>query len=653
MGSGTAFYYPYNEGCSMKTILSIVLFLAPFLISAQQIAKSLTASNGTFIGFYEYKPTDYSVQTTTRYPVIIFMHGIGERGNGTTELPRVLTNAIPKYINAGHPMRFTWNGKTETFLVLSPQLSSSYGDWPAFYAEEMVKYAKANLRIDTNRIIVTGLSLGGGGVWQYASINASNPKNLAAIAPVCGTCSMVNACNIANALLPTWAFHASNDGTVGVGCTTGGISNILNCNPLVKPLMTIYPDGGHAIWDRAFDTVYNWQNPNIYEWFLAQNKSKPVNNLPIARAGNDLTISSITALANLSGISSTDADGTIVRYIWKQLTGPASSNISAPVSSNGLTVINNLTSAGTYSFELTVADDRAASAKDTVNIIVTNSPASNIPPVAIAGADQTTLSPTVTLDGENTYDPDGVVVSYVWNKLSGPTNTTISNPTSIMPVISNLATGVYQFTLTAQDNLGAISTDTITITSNAATLPLLFAYTGIQVTASGNEITWISSQEFNNDHFDIEYSSNGVDFTRVGRVNSLGDAAQGHEYHFTHSTATRVSYYRIHQYDKNGHQSYSRILIADRKKEVASISLSPNPAKENITVVNSFPQTGKLQFRIFSAEGKLVKENITIKSQPVVVFTLPINTIPSGAYFLQVLLEGKAVATKYFMKNQP
>ncbi len=198
-----------SEGRNMRTFLIVALLLAPFLISAQQVAKGLTAQNGTFIGFYEYKPTDYATQTSTRYPVIIFMHGIGERGNGTSELSRVLTNAIPRYINAGHPMRFTWNGKTETFLVLSPQLSASYGDWPAFYAEEMVKYAKNNLRIDTNRIIVTGLSLGGGGVWQYASINASNPKNLAAIAPVCGTCSMVSACNIANASLPTWAFHAT------------------------------------------------------------------------------------------------------------------------------------------------------------------------------------------------------------------------------------------------------------------------------------------------------------------------------------------------------------------------------------------------------------------------------------------------------------
>lgn len=131
-----------------------------------------------FIGFYEYKPTNYNASPTTKYPLIIFLHGLGERGNGTTELTRVAANAIPRYIRDGDPMTFTWNGKTETFLVLSPQLSPNYGWWLSWYIEEMVNYAKQNLRIDTNRIILTGLSLGGGGTWTYsAGTSADEPKN--------------------------------------------------------------------------------------------------------------------------------------------------------------------------------------------------------------------------------------------------------------------------------------------------------------------------------------------------------------------------------------------------------------------------------------------------------------------------------------------
>lgn len=636
----------------MKTILSIAICLAPFLISAQQLPKSLTATNGTFIGFYEYKPIDYAVNPDTRYPVIIFLHGIGERGNGTSQLSSVLANAIPKYINAGHPMRFFWNGKWETFLVLSPQLSSSYGSWPTFYVEEMIKYAKNNLKIDTNRIFLTGLSLGGGGVWQYASTSLSNAKNVAAIAPVCGTCAMQNACNIAGANLPVWAFHAQDDGTVGVGCTTGAINSILACNPSTKPLMNIYPTGGHGIWDRSYDTVYSWHNPNMYEWFLGQNKSLPANILPVAKAGNDITISSTTAIANLSGISSRDADGTILRYIWRSISGNGSGIILSPVSTNGLTEITSLTTAGIYSYELTVVDNRAAISKDTVIITVVSTPTTNIPPVAIAGTDLTTVSSTIPLNGGNTYDPDGVVVSYDWNQISGPSSSTISNPASITPLLSNLTSGTYQFLLTARDNQGAIGKDTITIYSSAITLPMKFTYTGARSLASGNQITWITSGEFNNDYFDIEFSNDGVAFTRLSKVNSLGNSQQGHTYHYIHTNAPKaISYYRIQQVDISGASSYSPIFTSVPRTTINSLQLSPNPAKESITIVYNQPGTGNLQFRIFSADGRLQLQRSISKMQEVVIFPLAISQLSTGAYFLQAILNGKAGETKYFIKN--
>src|SRR6476661_4698762 len=201
----------------MKTNLLVFLFLISCVAKGQQISKQLTSSGGRFIGFLEYKPADYQqTDKTKKYPLIIFLHGIGERGNGTTELNRVATNGIPKYIKYGNPMRFTWNDKTESFLVLSPQLSSDFGSWPDLYVDEMIKYAKANLNIDTNRIILTGLSLGGGGVWHYAAAIWSNTQKLAAIGISCGTKQLSNYGFIADGNLPTWAFHAMDDAVVPV-----------------------------------------------------------------------------------------------------------------------------------------------------------------------------------------------------------------------------------------------------------------------------------------------------------------------------------------------------------------------------------------------------------------------------------------------------
>src|SRR5688572_2441324 len=168
----------------VRTALLTCVFVVAGMLTgfSQQIAKGLNSSTGDYLGFLEYKPADYD-KTTTRYPVIIFLHGIGERGNGTTMLQDVTCCGIPRMIRLGHKMRFTWNGKTETFIVLSPQCPEKYGMWPAAFVTDLINYAKNNLRIDANRIYLTGLSMGGGGTFRFISTSADQPKQLAGAAP--------------------------------------------------------------------------------------------------------------------------------------------------------------------------------------------------------------------------------------------------------------------------------------------------------------------------------------------------------------------------------------------------------------------------------------------------------------------------------------
>lgn len=449
---------------SLRKILFCVLCLTgPFLGFSQQIEKGLTASNGKHVGFLEYKPADYSYTTTTRYPLIIFYHGIGERGNGTTDLYKVKRNGIPRYIDRGNKMRFYWNGKWETFIVLSPQLDASYGNWQNFYGEAMVAYAKKNLRIDTNRIFMAGLSLGGGGVWSYASGSLQNAETLAGIAPSCGVCTISNACNIARADLPVWAEHASDDPTVSVSCTINSISKINACNPVVAPIKIIYPTGGHAIWDRMFDTAWTWHDVNIYEWFLGQNKSLKPNILPVAKASGNTAVSIATGATSLSATASTDADGKLVRYVWKQLSGPSTAIIVS--SKQATTNVTGLTMAGTYLFQLTVVDNRANWSRDTISIAVSNI-IPNSPPIADAGADISLSLPTslTTLDGTASSDPDGSIATSTWVQVSGPSAATIARPASLATEVSDLVEGTYQFRLTVTDNAGASSSSLVTVT---------------------------------------------------------------------------------------------------------------------------------------------------------------------------------------------
>ncbi|MDF2187500.1 T9SS type A sorting domain-containing protein [Paraflavitalea sp. CAU 1676] len=451
----------------MKKLLLCLSVLITLTVSAQHVPKGLTAANGEFIGFYQYTPLDYSTNVNTKYPVIIFLHGIGETGNGTTELSKVIGLGVPGAIEAGSKMTFTWNGKTETFLVLSPQLNGKWGGWQNFYIEEMINYAKKNLRIDENRIFLTGLSLGGGGVWGYPGASLDNAKKLAGIGVSCGVCPWnANFSNYTNANLPIWAFHAQDDGTVGVGCTTGTIASINNLNPAVKPYMTIWPDGGHWIWGRVFDVGYNSQNPNIYEWFLGQNKSLPVNKRPVANAGSDIATTPSSATITLNGSKSTDADGKLVRYIWTKLSGPNAGTIATPVSTNGSSIVTGLTVAGTYQYELKVVDERCDWTMDTVNVVVSATPpANNKPPVPNAGVDITVMQPVtqVTLKGSAT-DADGSIASYSWIKVSGPANAQIVSPNDATTQVTGLLVGTYVFKLFVADDKNGTAADDITVT---------------------------------------------------------------------------------------------------------------------------------------------------------------------------------------------
>lgn len=452
-----------------RTVLCICMIFAVGIlpIHAQQIEKGIRVSTGEYLGFLEYKPEDYSSKTTTKYPLIIFLHGIGERGNGTTDLHKVQCCGIPRIIKRGNKMSFTWNGKTETFIVLSPQCPKAYGMWPALFVDELIKYAKNNLRIDANRIFLTGLSMGGGGTLKYISTAADQPKNLAAVATICAPCTFRNAEYVSDAQLPVWSFHALDDKVAPASCSQSAVRKINETNPAVKALLTTWPTGGHLVWDRVYtDTNYKYQGVvNIYEWFLGQNKTLPANKLPVANAGGTINITTGTAVVSLNASASSDADGRIVRYVWKKIEGPAAGVITNAFGPNSSTTVTGLAVEGTYKFELSVVDDRASFTRDTVSVNVTSGVSvTNKAPEAKAGNDVTITLPlnTVNVDGTNSSDEDGTVESYAWSKVSGP-SASIITPSAATTKINSLVEGTYIFKLKVTDNKGATGEDQVTV----------------------------------------------------------------------------------------------------------------------------------------------------------------------------------------------
>ena len=474
---------------TLKLIVSVTVLLTVYLSSfSQQVAKSIPNSTSPdgLIGFLEFKPTDYGSQ---KHPLIIFLHGIGERGNGTSEVNNVAANAIPLFCSKGATMRFTVGGQTSSFVVLSPQLSKQYGYWPTFYVREMIKYAKANLQIDTNRIYITGLSLGGGGTWRSITdawgFDYTFDVGIAAAAPVCGTQEETDGdfCKTIGAnKLPVWAFHSMDDGTVGVGATQHAEILAINCglNPAAK--FTYYQYGGHSgAWINAYDTGHitttvsgggNFTaNPNMYEWFLSNKRNgsttPPANTAPVANAGTAQTITLPISTVTLTGTGTGTNGATISSYSWAKTSGPSAGVISVPLLNT--TLITGLVQ-GTYVFTLTVTDNHGLTSSSNVTITVNPLLAANQPPVANAGGNATITLPasSVNLNGTASKDPDGSIVKYTWVKTSGPSTYNIVDPTVASTWLNNLGAGVYVFTLTVTDNAGATASSSLTVTVNAA-----------------------------------------------------------------------------------------------------------------------------------------------------------------------------------------
>ncbi len=180
-----------------------------------------------------------------------------------------------------------------------------------------------------------------------------------------------------------------------------------------------------------------------------------------------------SAVSQLSGVESSDPDGTIKSFSWAFSSGPT-----------GGAIINNpdlektlvtFTQPGNYVFKLTVTDDKGATDTTTTTVTVT-APAQNLPPVAKAAANPSTIifSPLTAnlsqLDSNGSVDPDGTIVAFNWSLSSGPTSGTVINtPDKPTTSVTFSQVGIYVFKLTVTDDKGATGSATATVTVNAST----------------------------------------------------------------------------------------------------------------------------------------------------------------------------------------
>jgi poly(3-hydroxybutyrate) depolymerase len=273
----------------------LCLFCSTFVVisaHAQVQTPRYIATGPNSNGFYEYLPAGYSSTGTEKYPLLVFLHGSDELGNGTTDLPKILDDGSPPdLISEGlFPTSFTVNGQTFSFIVISPQ----FVVWPQDTdVANVINYSLAHYNVDTNRVYLTGLSMGGSAVWSYAP-EEGHAQKLAGIVPIAGGLmytEQYGASVLAQNNVAVFAAANLNDPTVASSYTVQDIQylNAAGINP--PALDTIYNASGHGGWTITYDPTTNLHNGlNLYQYMLQFSKASTSVPLPIKLADFTATL---------------------------------------------------------------------------------------------------------------------------------------------------------------------------------------------------------------------------------------------------------------------------------------------------------------------------------------------------------------------------
>jgi predicted peptidase len=217
-------------------------------------------------GFYLAHPARYN-ETSQSYPLIVFIHGGGQFGSGAGDLPRLLTEGIPKLLKEKKfPPSFESGGRNYAFVVAIPQFKN-FPDNDAVSA--MIAYTRSAYRIDTSRIYLAGFSIGARVVCDYT---AAHPGRVAAFVAMAGVSSYdINGKSTAIGRYgpPGWGFHNRADQVFPWQDTKDFITGINAFDVQQRSRLTIFEDSTgiqqHDAWSKACDPSYKEDQKNIYQ----------------------------------------------------------------------------------------------------------------------------------------------------------------------------------------------------------------------------------------------------------------------------------------------------------------------------------------------------------------------------------------------------
>ncbi len=199
-----------------------------------------------------FLPKDYQPRGEKRWPMILFLHGAGERG---TNLSKVAVHGPPKIVTSKPEL---------PFVVVSPQCPNGQ-TWSDDVLLALLEEVTKKYKVDQSRIYLTGLSMGGFGTW---SLGLRHPDRFAALAPICGGGTILSALLPDDEIkarlktLPIWVFHGAKDPVVKLEESERLVNALKRAGNNAK--LTVYPEANHDSWTETYN------NPVLYDWFLQQ-----------------------------------------------------------------------------------------------------------------------------------------------------------------------------------------------------------------------------------------------------------------------------------------------------------------------------------------------------------------------------------------------
>ncbi|WP_077036144.1 alpha/beta hydrolase-fold protein [Pelomonas sp. KK5] len=204
--------------------------------------------DGPLNRMWVWLPPDYE-QKAERWPLVVFLHGSGERG---TELDAVLRNGPPMHVAKGEA--------AYPFVLVSPQLREDR-EWEPAELHQLLLALQSRFFVDTDRSLATGLSLGGHGVWNWAT---AYPGDLAGIAPVCGHGDPSRVAAMKR--VPVRAYHGDRDDVVPLAGQQACIDALRAAGDRDIEFI-IYPGVNHGSWIPAY------KDPQLTPWLLSHRRT--------------------------------------------------------------------------------------------------------------------------------------------------------------------------------------------------------------------------------------------------------------------------------------------------------------------------------------------------------------------------------------------